>query len=778
MGFDVLPLEEYENILKNRGDVPSSVLVCGGAGFMGSNFVKYLLEKYNDIKVVNYDKLTYAGNSENLKNIEADTRYKFVKADIADAETLDTVIKENNIKLIVNFAAETHVDNSIESASPFIQTNIVGTHNLLEEADKHSIRLVQISTDEVFGSTESGEFSENSPLQPNSPYSASKAGADLLCRAYTKTYGTDVIVTHSCNVFGPNQYPEKVIPRFITNLLMDKKVPVYGDGENVREWLYVDDHSKAIDCIIKKGGAGEVYNIGSGFEKSNLDLTYNILHKLGKDKSYIEYVEDRKGHDRRYALKTEKIKSIGWSPEVGFDAGLNKTIEWYRENKEWWQALRNHDDDDKDRNDDNDYDKDQDQDHDHDHDKERNNDNDENRSHDDQDAGGRIQDTIANDYYYDSVHGHYHYYDREKTQGQPKQQVKKALITAGGRGTRLRPITNTRNKHTIPLANRPMIEHAVEKVADAGIEEIGISVNKGEENLQKILGDGSRYGVRITYIEQEGGALGLAHVVKNAKNFINEDSFLFYLGDNIITADLTGFIEEFQKENLNCFLALSRVEQPQRFGVPVIENGKILKVEEKPENPASELAVTGIYIYDHNILEAVDNIELGHRGEFEISDAHTYLINKGLKLGYKEISGWWKDTGKPEDILEGNRILLDALERNIDGHTEEETELEGQIEIKTGASVTGRSIIKGPVSIGKNAKIENSYIGPYTSVGNNTIVKNSEVENSIIMDNSFIEATNKITNSILGAGVTVERASRSFTKGYKVMAEDNSHIEI
>lgn len=318
----------------------SKILVTGGAGFMGSYFIKYLINKHPYIEIVNIDALTYAGNIHNLDSLVNNDRYTFIQGDITDIKKLDSIVQDYNIELIVHFAAETHVDNSITSPLKAVNTNVIGVASILEVVRKYDIELVQISTDEVFGSIDIGGFNENSPFAPNSPYSASKAGADLLCRAYHETYGTKVTITHSCNVLGPNQYPEKLIPLAITNLIEDKKVPLYGDGLNVREWIYVEDHSRAIEYIIEHGSFGEVYNIGTGVELMNLELITLLLKQFGKTSDQIEYVVDRLGHDRRYAIDSHKLRKLGWSPFFDFDTALRKTVDWYQENKSWWEPLK------------------------------------------------------------------------------------------------------------------------------------------------------------------------------------------------------------------------------------------------------------------------------------------------------------------------------------------------------------------------------------------------------------------------------------------------------
>ncbi len=306
---------------------------------MGSNAVKYFLKKYPDVRIVNLDKLTYAGNLENLKEVENNPRYKFIKGDIADEKIVDEVVKD--VDVIINYAAETHVDRSILDPKAFITTDVLGTYTLLEAAKKYGVKkYIQISTDEVFGSINNGKFTEESPFEPNSPYAASKAGGDHLCRAYFKTYNVPVIVTHSCNFFGPFQYPEKLIPLFITNLLQNKKVPVYGDGQQVREWIFTEDHCRAIDTILQKGEIGEVYNIGTGNEITNIEITKILLKELGKDESFIDYVKDRPGHDRRYAIDSGKLRKLGWSPEVSFENGIKQTVDWYKQNEQWWKRIK------------------------------------------------------------------------------------------------------------------------------------------------------------------------------------------------------------------------------------------------------------------------------------------------------------------------------------------------------------------------------------------------------------------------------------------------------
>lgn len=322
-----------------------NIMVCGGAGFMGSHFIKYILKKYPDYKIVNFDKLTYAGNLDNLKEVENNLNYNFVKGDICDTSILEKTIQDCHINAVLNYAAETHVDRSIMDPTVFLKTDVFGVYNLLEATKKYNLqKMVQVSTDEVYGSIDVGSFSEESAFAPNSPYAASKAGGDLLCRSYFVTYQTPVAVTHSCNFIGGNQYPEKLIPLFITNLLEGKKVPLYGDGQNVREFIYIDDHCRAIDVILHKAAPGSVYNIGSGHEMKNIEVAKMILSHLGFGEEMIEYVKDRPGHDRRYAINAGKIKNeLGWETKVSFEEGLKRTIAWYKENEWWWKKIKNGD---------------------------------------------------------------------------------------------------------------------------------------------------------------------------------------------------------------------------------------------------------------------------------------------------------------------------------------------------------------------------------------------------------------------------------------------------
>lgn len=352
----------------------------------------------------------------------------------------------------------------------------------------------------------------------------------------------------------------------------------------------------------------------------------------------------------------------------------------------------------------------------------------------------------------------------------------KALIASGGRGTRLRPITHTQNKHLIPIANKPILHYAIEAVAEAGIREIGIVTNAESEEVQRAIGDGSRWGVKITYIPQEA-PLGLAHVVKISEPFIGKEKFIFYLGDNMVVGGVKRFIDEFERNKSNCLLTLAKVKDPERFGVPEIKGGKIVAVEEKPKHPKSRYAVSGIYLYDHHIFEAVNNIKLSRRRELEISDAHQYLIDKGYTISYCEITGWWKDTGKPSDLLEANRLVLDNIETRIIGSVDAESVVAGKVFIEEDSKIIN-SVVRGPAVIGRDCIIENSYIGPFTSIGDQTIVRNSEVEYSIVLNAcKILDVKIRIEGSLLGNDVEIVNANGK-PHVHRFMIGDQSRVEV
>ncbi len=315
------------------------LLVTGGAGFIGSNFVRYMLSRYPDYSVVVLDKLTYAGNLANLADVAGNPNYRFVRGDICDAQLVDGLVAE--VDAVLNFAAETHVDRSILDAGGFIQTDVYGTFVLLEAARKHNIRrFLQVSTDEVYGDVPEGSSLESDPFRPRSPYSASKAGGEMMVQAYHVTYGVPTLITRGSNNYGPFQYPEKLIPVLITNALDGQELPVYGDGRQIRDWLYVLDHCSGIDLVLHEGKVGEAYNVGGGNERENLDVIHQVLELLGKDRSLVRFVKDRPGHDRRYSVDCGKLRKLGWTPSRDFEEELAETVRWYVANEAWWRPLK------------------------------------------------------------------------------------------------------------------------------------------------------------------------------------------------------------------------------------------------------------------------------------------------------------------------------------------------------------------------------------------------------------------------------------------------------
>jgi glucose-1-phosphate thymidylyltransferase len=352
----------------------------------------------------------------------------------------------------------------------------------------------------------------------------------------------------------------------------------------------------------------------------------------------------------------------------------------------------------------------------------------------------------------------------------------KALIASGGRGTRLRPLTHTQNKHLIPVANKPILFYAIETVAEAGIRDVAIVYNGESDEVPKFVGSGAKWGLKITYIPQPSPG-GLAQVVQLAENFIQRDKFIFYLGDNMVVGGVGRFIEEFEKGGLNCLLTISEVKEPQRFGVPVFKDGELVRVEEKPKNPQSKFAVAGIYLYDRHIFEAVKSLKPSARGELEISDAHTFLIERGYKVGFKEITGWWKDTGKADDLLEANRLVLENMTPAIDGQIDQESQIEGKLSVGRHSKIA-RSTIRGPVIVGESCVIEDSFIGPFTSIGDRTEIRESEVENSIILKDCKIRSgKTRIDRSIIGNDVEIGRANGS-SGAHRFMIGDQSRIDV
>jgi glucose-1-phosphate thymidylyltransferase len=361
----------------------------------------------------------------------------------------------------------------------------------------------------------------------------------------------------------------------------------------------------------------------------------------------------------------------------------------------------------------------------------------------------------------------------------------KALIAAGGRATRFRPITWTVNKHLIPLANRPLIFNAIDKISEAGIKDIAININPGDIEMERVIGDGSMWGVNITYLEQQGGAKGIAHAVNNAREWIGEEPFIFYLGDNIVLGSLDRFVRRFEEEGLNCLLALSHVPNPTHLGVAEFdEAGNLVRIVEKPENPPSEKAVTGIYLYDKSFFEAFRHMVPSARGEYEISDVHTWFLQNGYKVGAEEITGWWKDTGMPKDFLEGNQLIMNEKPREFYSISplsivSDSAVIEGPVRIEDGSKICGESIVRGPVVIGKDVTIIDAYVGPYTSIGNNVKMSGVEIEHSIVLDESDIACNARIVDSILGKNTKVSNKADTLPRsGHRLIIGENSKVEL
>ncbi len=358
----------------------------------------------------------------------------------------------------------------------------------------------------------------------------------------------------------------------------------------------------------------------------------------------------------------------------------------------------------------------------------------------------------------------------------------KALIAAGGRSTRLRPISYTLNKHLMPLANRPMLSYVFDRVAEAGITDVIVNVNPGEaETMKNVFGDGSRWNARFTYVEQQGGAKGIAHAVANAEPYLRGDSFVFFLGDNIMAGNISPLRRRFEEEGLDCLIALSRVKNPNRFGVPEFgADGTLLRTVEKPENPPSPFAVTGIYFFNDRYFDGFKTMTPSARGEYEITDMITWFIQNG-KVGHEEITGWWKDTGKPDDLLEGNALLLDELamnETSIQGSVDDTVQIQGKVTIGAGSVIGPNVLVRGPVVIGERTRIEQAYIGPYTSIGNDVTLRNTEIEHSIVFDAAEIDCGKRIVDSIIGSKTSIRSTQQSLPRGHKLILGDHGVVEL
>lgn len=589
------------------------LLITGGAGFIGSNFIHYWLSRYPQDQIINLDKLTYAGNLDNLKNLENNPNYHFTQGDICDINLVNDLVKQ--IDLIIHFAAESHVDRSITDDTDFIRTNVEGTRVLLDAAkNAGGKRFHHISTDEVFGSLKPFDppFNELTSYDPRSPYSASKAASDHLVRAYYHTHRLPITISNCSNNYGPYQFPEKLIPLFITNLIENKKVPVYGRGENIRDWIYVLDHCRGIEAIIQKGQIGETYLLGGQSEMTNIEITAMILQIMHQAQEMIEYVRDRPGHDFRYAIDFTKAREeLNWQPEVDIRQGLAKTVAWYQDNIGWWTKIKSVTNPRIDTNDTN--------------------------------NPNPVIPTPC---------------PSKRNEGGKM----KGIILSGGRATRLRPCTKVTSKQLLPVYNRPMIYYPLNTLIKAGIKEILIIVApESAGDYLNLLGSGKQFGIKLTY-EVQDEPRGLAEAFIIGENFIDEDNVTLILGDNIFEDNLSAEIQSFTS---GAKIFGKEVPDPERFGVAEIDPlGRVISIEEKPKMPKSNIAIVGLYIYDHRVIEIAKHVKPGPRGELEIVDLHNWYLERN-ELTLARIQGEYVDAGTFDSLLKAQNLAKEKLQESF-----------------------------------------------------------------------------------------------------------------
>lgn len=604
------------------------LLITGGAGFIGSNFIHYWLSRYPQDRIINLDKLTYAGNLDNLKDLENNPNHHFTQGDICDIDLVNNLVKQ--VDLIVHFAAESHVDRSITRDIDFIRTNVEGTRVLLDAAkNAGGKRFHHISTDEVFGSLKpfDSPFNEQTAYDPRSPYSASKAAADHLVRAYYHTHRLPITISNCSNNYGPYQFPEKLIPLFITNLIENKKVPIYGRGENIRDWIYVFDHCRGVEAIIQKGRIGETYLLGGQSEMTNMEITAMILQIMHQSQKMIEYVQDRPGHDFRYAIDFTKAREeLNWQPEVDIQQGLAQTVAWYQDHEDWWQKIK-------------------------------------------LDANQRMSANAANTpetviaapagiRILSPRKGGTEYQIPDQVENDNRRGMK-GIILSGGRATRLRPCTKVTSKQLLPVYNRPMIYYPLNTLIKAGIKEILIIVApESAGDYLNLLGSGKQFGVKLTY-EVQDEPRGLAEAFIIGENFIDEANVTLILGDNIFEDDLSAEIQSF---TLGAKIFGKEVPDPERFGVAEIDPlGRVISIEEKPKIPKSNIAIVGLYIYDHRVIDVAKHVSPSDRGELEITDLHNWYLKQN-ELTLARIKGEYVDAGTFDSLLRAQNLAKEKLQ--------------------------------------------------------------------------------------------------------------------
>lgn len=625
------------------------ILVTGGCGFIGTNFIDYILkETYHSI--INLDKITYAGTGKNIEHlgIENDSRYKFFKGDICDKDFLDQLFKEEMPDMVFNFAAESHVDRSIENSDDFVATNVFGAVNLMDASLKYNVKkFIQISTDEVYGSIREGSFSEEDPLKTSSPYSASKAAAESFARSYFDTHKLPVIITRSANNYGPYQFPEKLLSLFITNLIEGKQVPLMwsedNHGDNVRDWLHVKDNCRAIWHIAQYGSIGEAYNIPGNNERTNIEMTHLLLNEFNVGEEMIKRIDHRKGHDFRYSIFGKKLEKLNFEYKYKeLNYGVRDTVQWYKDNQEWWRPIKEIKDSFVKSN----------------HTENKASTNPLTPKVVNQNTSGSFETPSTNSRQENSEIS-----SNISNQTMPESEGKiktKGIILAGGSGTRLSPLTKALSKQLLPIYDKPMVYYPLSTLMLSGIREILIiSTPEDIETYKKLLGDGSRIGINLSYIIQNQPR-GLADAFILGEEFIGGDNVALVLGDNIFYGNnLQHRLDVAKEKKDGATIFAYEVSHPEKYGIVEFDNyGEAVSIEEKPKNPRSNHAVVGLYFYDNSVIEIAKNVKPSARGEIEITDINTEYLRRG-KLNVQLFGrGFaWLDTGSFDTLVEASEFV-------------------------------------------------------------------------------------------------------------------------